>query len=102
MTDKINGQGYRPVDVAGNARRLGGAGANEGEGNSNPTAATGEQVSLTRSAVLLGRLEEALASVPVVNDARVDAIRQAVDSGAYEIDAEAIADQIIRLEQDIV
>lgn len=102
MTDKINGQGYRPVDVAGNARRLGGAGANEGEGSSNATAATGEQVSLTRSAVLLGRLEEALASVPVVNDARVDAIRQAVDSGAYEIDAEAIADQIIRLEQEIV
>lgn len=102
MTDKINGQGFRPVDVAGNARRLGGAGAKEGDGASNPSAAAGEQVSLTRSAVLLGRLEEALASVPVVNDARVDAIRQAVDSGAYEIDAEAIADQITRFEQDLV
>lgn len=102
MTDKINGQGFRSVDVASNARRLGDAAAKEGQGSSNPSAAQGEQVSLTRSAVLLGRLEEALASAPVVNDARVDAIRQAVDSGAYEIDAEAIADQIIRFEQDLV
>jgi len=64
--------------------------------------AAGDTVNFTRSGLLLGRLEELVASTPVVSDERVDAIRQALASGAYEVDAQSLADKLLQFEKDLV
>jgi len=102
MTDKINGQGHRPLDLTGTSRKSGvqeGQDATRATGSGNQS--TGDTVSLTRSALLLGRLEELVAGTPVVNNERVDAIRQALTSGAYEVDAHTVADKLIQSENDL-
>jgi negative regulator of flagellin synthesis FlgM len=51
--------------------------------------------------LLLSRLEDALQSSPAVDAERVRAVRDAIASGAYEIDPGVIAEKIIRLEQEL-
>jgi negative regulator of flagellin synthesis FlgM len=102
MTDKINGQGHQPLDLTGTSRKLGvqdGQDATRATGSGDRS--TGDTVSFTRSALLLGRLEELVASTPVVSNERVDAIRQALASGAYEVDAHTVADKLLRSENDL-
>ena len=83
MSEKINGQGFRPLDLPSSSRKSGIDGAKDsGAATPRGADATGDTVSLTRSAVLLGRLEELVSNVPVVNSERVDAIRDALASGA--------------------
>lgn len=103
MADKINGQGYRPLDTTGTSRKPSvqdGQAASRSAGTG--TQATGDTVNFTRSGLLLGRLEELVTNVPVVNEERVDAIRQALASGAYEIDARSLASKLLEFEKGLV
>ncbi len=71
MTERINGQGFRPVDTSG-ARRTEGAKAGAGQGASATEASApqvGETVNITRSALLLAKLEEVVRSTPAVDSA---------------------------------
>ena len=61
--------------------------------------ATNDTVNLTSSAKLLERLDKTLESLPAVNAERVAEIRNAIETGDYEIDANAIADAMIRLDR---
>jgi len=72
-----------------------------------PGAATGtdtrpadptEVVTLTDLAARLQRLTEAVASVPVVDQAKVHALREAIESGQYRISERDIADKLSALE----
>jgi negative regulator of flagellin synthesis FlgM len=101
MTDKINGQGFRPVDTGGTRRPSQperAAGARPAAGG---PADSADQVSVTSSSLLLSRLEDALQSSPAVDAERVRAVRDAIASGAYEIDPGVIAEKIIRLEREL-
>ena len=60
-----------------------------------PNPVSSDSVSLSPQAQSISRLESAVANVPDVDSARIDAIREAIDSGQYQIDPEAIADSII-------
>ena len=102
MTNKIDNQGFRPLDISGGTRRPDSVSRDSSASAGRATdASTGDTVNLTRSGVLLQKLEEALASTPVVDADRVSAIRDAVTSGRYQVDAAAIADQIIRLDREL-
>lgn len=48
-------------------------------------------------AALLGRL----ADIPAVDTAKVNRIKAAIDSGQYSVDADRVADKIVRFEQDL-
>ena len=63
--------------------------------------ATSDTVDLSDAARLLEALGALLASAPSSDRARVEAIKQAVASGAYEIDPQRIAAQVVRLELDL-
>ncbi len=63
--------------------------------------ASSDTVELTSSAKLLERLDKTLAALPVVDSNRVAAVKQAIENRNYEIDADAIADAMIRLEQSL-
>ncbi len=60
---------------------------------------TNDTVNLTSSAKLLERLDKTLESLPAVNAERVAEIRTAIESGDYEIDPDAVADAMIRLDR---
>lgn len=69
---------------------------NTPQSSSTPTRDT---VNLTSSAKLLERLDKTLETLPAVNAERVAEIRTAIESGDYEIDSDAIADAMIRLDR---
>ncbi len=106
MTEKINGQGFRPADTAG-TRRSEAAKAPSSQGQSRAGAAdssatAGETVSITQSGMLLSKLEELVQSAPVVDADRVAALKDAIASGTYEIDDQRIADNLLRFERDVL
>jgi negative regulator of flagellin synthesis FlgM len=58
-------------------------------------------VHVERSELLLGRIEQALQAAPIVDAGRVSAIKDAIASGAYEIDPAIVAAKILQLEREL-
>ena len=78
------------------------------EVNRNDTAQSGsaaapasDTVSITGVASQLQALEKQLASLPVVDVQRVDAVKREISSGTFEIDPPRIADKMIQIESAI-
>ena len=65
------------------------------------SVSTNDTVNLTSSAKLLERLDKTLASLPAVDAGRVAEIKQAIENGDYHIDADAIAEAMIRLDRSL-
>ena len=82
-------------DVAG-SRRV--AAEKQDAGNSpNPAPEqSGETVALTDGAKLLQRVESELASAASVDTQRVSALKEAIASGDYQVDDQAIAEKLLR------
>jgi len=104
MTERINGQGFRPTDTAGTRRADGtkAAGGNSARATDPVAPQTGDTVNLTRSAVLLSKLEEVVQSLAPVDADRVRAIKEALASGSYEVDDQAVADNMIRMDRELL
>ena len=47
------------------------------------------------------KIEEAIAQAPVVDTAKVAAIKQAVSSGTYQIDTGRVADKLLQFERGL-
>ncbi len=88
------------VDEAGTGNKVSGDKAAPGKAQRD-SAPPGDTVNLTNDAKLLARLDETLASLPAVDSARVAEIKTAIENGDYEINSEAIADAMIRLERSL-
>lgn len=61
---------------------------------------TGDTVSLTDTAALLRSLENTLAKLPVVDPQRVETFRQAIADGSYKVDADRVAEKMLRFEAE--
>ncbi|MCG5535726.1 flagellar biosynthesis anti-sigma factor FlgM [Ectothiorhodospira mobilis] len=74
-----------------------------GRGNAGGTAPTGpgDKVTLTETARRLSDLEQSATAQPEVNSERVEALRQAIAEGRYEVDARAVAEKIMNAERMI-
>jgi len=105
MTEKINGQGFRPVDAAGTRRPEAAKPASAGD-QSRATAvdqkAAGDTVNITASGLLMSRLQDSVQRMPAVDSERVTTIRDALASGTYEIDDQRVADKLLRFERDVL
>jgi negative regulator of flagellin synthesis FlgM len=104
MTEKINGQGFRPSDTA-STRRAESAKPAAHEGKSKAAAgqaATGDTVNITASGLLMSKLEEIVQRAPVVDADRVAAIKDAIASGSYEVDDQRVADRLLKFERDVL
>ena len=86
------------VDDTGSSRKVSGDSVAP-QGAATGSASTSDTVELTSSAKLLERLEKSLESLPAVDSGRVEEIKTAIENGNYEIDADAIADALIRFER---
>ncbi|QBQ53350.1 flagellar biosynthesis anti-sigma factor FlgM [Nitrosococcus wardiae] len=69
------------------------------EGSSALSHPAAETVTLTNTAEQLRETEASLASVSVVDNQKVEQIKQSIQDGSYQIDSERIADKLIALEQ---
>jgi len=102
MVDKINtyvgrglgveSTGRRPVDEAQRAVQ---------KAPAKPAARGTDAVRLTDTVAHLKKIEVRLAQVPAVDQARVQAMRQKIQSGQYRIDAASLADKLLQMEQDL-
>lgn len=103
MTNEINGFRPRSVDTPDSKSAGRGAPANGRAAPAGTPAAPAktDQVSLTDTAARLRELEALLAEAPAVDPARVEALRQAIRDGRYEIDNAHVADKLIALERSL-
>ena len=100
MADKINGYGRGGVDISTTRLRAIERGENAGPSRK-PESAPADDVQLTHTATSLKQIETRLASIPDVDRARVEAVRQRVESGTWKVDANRIADRLMRFERDL-
>jgi negative regulator of flagellin synthesis FlgM len=104
MTERINGQGFRPLDTSG-ARRTEGAKAGAGQGAPSTDASAppvGDTVNITSSALLLAKLEEIVRAAPGVDTDKVGAIKASITAGTYAVDDQSVADGMIRLDRELL
>lgn len=65
----------------------------QGKGVQTPAEQTG--VSLSPRAAQLQALEAQLAAIPVIDRAKVDAIKEAIASGQYSVNPENVAENLV-------
>jgi negative regulator of flagellin synthesis FlgM len=59
------------------------------------TDAPPPEVQITPAAQLLANVDQQLANTPEIDQGRVDAIRQALSNGSYQIDSGRVADGVL-------
>lgn len=104
MSDKISGiSTAEPVAPAKGSSSNGVVTEkSQGEGSAPAAAAPPkDHVTLTDSARSLQKIEEAVAKTPVVNAHKVAAVKQAISSGTYTIDAGRVADKMLKYERGL-
>ena len=100
MANKISGIDGRPVQVGGGApvSRV----RTTTDGGKADTTSTSSNIDVSDTARTLAALEDKISGLPVVSDARVEAVRRALDEGRYHVDAQRIADKMMRFEGDLL
>lgn len=99
MTQKIEGQMPATRSVAPVATRVGAPGGDRLEPVQG--SAGGDSLRLTGEASSLQTIQRELSTASAVDQARVEGIRTALQSGTYRIDAQAIADRMMDLEDQL-
>lgn len=104
MSDKISGISTAEP-IAKPTGSSGGAVTDKSQGESSaalPAAAPPkDHVTLTDSARSLQKIEEAVAKTPVVNADKVAAVKHAISSGNYKIDAGRVAGKLLTYERGL-
>jgi len=68
--------------------------------NSSTPAAT-DTVAVTSNARQMASLESAIAAASVEDTARIDAVRQQIADGTYQVDPKRVADSILSMDQSL-
>ena len=100
--DKING--YGRTELPTNSKSGGVKRTDESDAARSADGGEGtrtDAVALTDTAVRLKRIETSLADLPEVDQARVEALRERIESGSYEVDGQAVAKRLLQMEQDL-
>ena len=100
MANKISGIDGRPVQVGGGApvSRV----RDTTDGRKTETTGSTSNIDVSDTARTLAALEDKIGTLPVVSDARVDAVRRALEEGRYHVDAQRVADKMLRFEGDLL
>jgi negative regulator of flagellin synthesis FlgM len=105
VTDKISAystaEPVAPIKGSNSSSVVADKSHGEGSAAGASTPQTGDTVTLTSSARSLQKIEEAVAKAPVVNASKVAAVKQAVNSGTYQINAGRVADKLLQFESGL-
>ncbi len=66
------------------------------------SSTTGDSVQLSPLSSSLQSIEQGFSSTPVVDPAHVAAIKQAIASGQFKVDAGKVADRLLQTAQDLI
>jgi negative regulator of flagellin synthesis FlgM len=83
------------------AGRVSGRNKTDGQQSSAAPVTSGDKVTLTSTAADMVRLEENLARIPDVDDARVTAIKASIAEGSYQVDAEKVLRNLLDIEHEL-
>jgi negative regulator of flagellin synthesis FlgM len=100
VTTKITGYQNHPVQVGAEksvSKARDGAAGPAVESAGKPAS----PVRITDSARQLAALEQTMNTLPVVNEAKVAAIRAAIEDGSYQVVPERIADKLLRMDREL-
>ena len=107
MSNRINpmdqgmlGKIGNKVGETGSASKVDGNPSARDKGAAQSTS-TEDTVELTSRAKLLERLDKSLASIPDVDASRVAEVRQQIENGEYQIDADKIAEAMLRFDREL-
>ncbi len=99
MAIEISGLSGRAVQDGVDPSAVTGTQARQGTvGGAGPAGTTSDRVSLTSSATLLQDLEKEVATMPVVDTQRVEAVQMSLATGTFEVDPGRTADKLIEFE----
>ena len=105
MTDKISA--FSTADPVAALKGSNGNGVvtdkpqGETSAASAPATQAGDTVTLTNSARSMQMIEAAVANAPVVNTTKVAAMKQAINSGTYQVNASQVADKMLQFEREL-
>ena len=100
MTTKITGYQNQPVQIGADksvSKTRDGIAATAAEGAARQT----NPVRITDQARQLASLEQTVHGLPIVNEAKVAAIRAAIDDGSYQVVPERIADKLLQMDREL-
>lgn len=60
-----------------------------------------DAVVLTDQAQQLGRVQQRLSNAPTTNQAKVEALKAAIDKGEYKVDSQRVAKKMMSMESDL-
>ena len=100
MSQKIEGTPPAAVRTTG---PVSGRVANAGADRSRPVEASAgsDSLRLTGEAASLQAMQRELSTAPAIDNARVQAVREALQAGTYKVNPEAIADGMLRLDDQL-
>ena len=98
MTVKMSGLDPRPSVTPMSPS---GARGKPVEGNAPETGTGRPNVEVSASARRMADLEARVAASSGINDAKVEAIRLALERGEYQVDSKKIADQVMKLDWEL-
>lgn len=103
MAIEINGRIPPQASGSGESTQLRAVRNEDGAGANKTGAAANTQdtVTLTGTAALMHRLDAEIAATPVVDQQRVDALRQQIADGSYSIDPMRVAEKLISAESSL-
>jgi negative regulator of flagellin synthesis FlgM len=101
MTNPIQG-----VTGTNNAETVNPSGTDKGGKNSPATGAAGgsaptDSANVSQTRALLDNIGSVTGAVPTIDQAKVDALKQAVGSGQYQVDAKNVAQQLLDTEDSL-
>lgn len=102
MTNKISTYVSATADSPrNNVKSVGKDVRTSGDNTALSSVAKVDSVKLTPDAIQLQQLESSIAQIPVADEQRVAKVRQAIESGTYQVDARKIAARLARMEWDL-
>jgi negative regulator of flagellin synthesis FlgM len=100
VANKIGGFDSRPVRTGGD-RPVERADVRPKADQAAAATPSDSSVTLTDAAKRLAALERAVVNVPDVDMARVEELRNAIESGRYAVDADRLATRLLDLEREL-
>ncbi len=98
MTIDINGLSTPKVQAPTDDSQLKQSAEKQQTNTETGQSSTADTVSLSDNALQLGKLDNTSIAAPVVDTKRVEQIKQAIESGSYEVNAEKVADKLMQFE----
>ena len=100
MTGEVNGIGAGAVHITESTRKQEPA---EPDGaSSQPVPPPSDEVTLTDAATRIKALEGHAGDFPVIDPARVEAVRNALNEGRLQVDSGEVAKKLVRLEKAVL